>query len=437
MAGRPQGDPRGRTEEANAFAMWLRVVTEGRTTRDLAEELTKAGFPYGKTSWSEFLAGSRLPTPELVEAVVKCRVTKDPAGQFEAGLQLLEAARQAGQAGQAPSETFRPVAPGADVRLGPVAQAYKDLADAQRRTAEAWQKLHESEALRQALEKAVSALEAKCTSLEIELAQAHEGRAELERELEQLRSFRARAGGQLEHARQLEKKAFRILTATEQQLIREEAAVRDLVVRPEATLALTARERSLPRLEQIAKFLEEVEHTLQARGSDLGRLAQELGLQVQPPPPHLTPASSAPPFVPGQREEERDNAVSSEDDALGNPRTGEGPGRSVPLYYTALGLPAVALLSVVTAGFMAGMQAEPGPAVWKLALYGLAGFGAISCVVYMLVVVPEKRYGVASRFWTSLFGFLAFCSCVIGLVVPAIWPSSPWGHFLADFAGLV
>ncbi|MEJ8646143.1 hypothetical protein WKI68_42740 [Streptomyces sp. MS1.HAVA.3] len=81
-----------------------------------------------------------------------------------------------------------------------MARAYKGLAAAQQKNAEAWQKLHDSEVRRRALEKVVSLLQVQCTKLEVQLEQAKEGRAELEQQLEQLREFRDRAGGPLEHA---------------------------------------------------------------------------------------------------------------------------------------------------------------------------------------------------------------------------------------------
>ncbi|MET9695091.1 hypothetical protein ABZY81_43135 [Streptomyces sp. NPDC006514] len=329
MAGRPQGKLRGRTDEANALAEWLRDVTRGKTTRVLVEELTAAGFPYAKTSWSEVLSGSRPPSRELIEAVVSRYVTTDGAARLRDGLELLEAARQADQAlgdGALPSAAPR------GVRLGPVAQAYKDLAAAQQKNAEAWQKLHESEIQRRALEKTVSLLGARCTKLEVQLEQAKEGRAELEQELEQLRDFRHRAGGQLEHARRLEEKAFTVQTAAEQQVIRDEAVVHDLGgdVAPGAGLAVFAEEQILPRLEEIEQFLEVVEERLEAQDAELEELGEGVGLEppaggdtaaagppVVPGQPADKLGQAADPGVPGQRQDSQDNAVNSENDRSG------------------------------------------------------------------------------------------------------------------------
>ena len=52
--GRPLGALKGRTDQANEFARWLRRITAGVTVRALEE-----AFPYGKSSWSGFRDGSR------------------------------------------------------------------------------------------------------------------------------------------------------------------------------------------------------------------------------------------------------------------------------------------------------------------------------------------------------------------------------------------
>lgn len=58
-AGRPMSELRGRTEEANALATWLRKVTAGVQVRVPAET-----FPYSKSVWSEYRNGAKL-IPQL------------------------------------------------------------------------------------------------------------------------------------------------------------------------------------------------------------------------------------------------------------------------------------------------------------------------------------------------------------------------------------
>ncbi|MFE5861520.1 hypothetical protein ACFQ77_13320 [Streptomyces virginiae] len=293
------------------------------------EELKAEGFPYARTSWSEVLSGSRPPSRELIEAVVRRYVTMDGAARLREGLQLLEAAKRAGQALR---EGVLPPADPERARLGPVAQAYKDLAAAQQSNAEAWQKLHESEAQRRALEKTVSLLQVQCTRLEVQLEQDREGRAELEQELEQLREFWDRAGGQLEHARRLEEKAFTVHAAAEQRVVRDEAALRALgrEAVPEAEVAPVTGEQKLPALNELAQFLELVEERLEAQDAELDELGEEVGLR---PPARAGTAAAGPPVVPGQpaderdrptdlsvpgqRQDSQDNAVNSENDGVG------------------------------------------------------------------------------------------------------------------------
>ncbi|MFJ5811152.1 hypothetical protein [Streptomyces sp. NPDC093093] len=300
MAG-PKGVLRGRTAEANALAVWLRDVTRGKSLRELEEELATAGFPYAKSSWSEVLKGSRPPSRELIEAVVGRYVTTDRAGRLEECLALLDAAKLAQQA---LGEGALPPAGAEGARLGPVAQAYKDLAEAQQKNAEAWQKLRESEGQRRALEKTVSMLRVECTRLEVELEQTKEGRGELERELEQLREFRDWAGGQLDHARRLEVKAFTVQTAAVEKVVRDEAVLRALGrLVPEAEVAVVTAGRELPTLDELARFREAVEERLEAQDAELDELGKEVGL-----PPSAAPVTAAdgPPAVPGQPADEHD-----------------------------------------------------------------------------------------------------------------------------------
>ncbi|MFJ3206039.1 hypothetical protein [Streptomyces sp. NPDC086989] len=301
MAGKPHSKLKGRTAEANALAVWLRDVTRARSLRQLEEEAKAAGSPFTRSSWGEVLTGGRLPTKKLIEAVVSRYVTTGRAERLKDGLELLEAAEQAQHAlgdGALPSATP------AGARLSPMAQAYKDLADAQKKHAEALQKLQQSEGQRRALEQTVSMLRAECTRLEVELEQAKEGRGELERELEQLREFRDRAGGQLEHARRLVGKAFTVQTAAMQKVIRDEAAVRALGGQVADTgVTVFTGEQRLPDVNELAQFLTDAGEGLEAQESALDELGEEFGLK---PPIDAVTAASGPRVVPGQLVDEHD-----------------------------------------------------------------------------------------------------------------------------------
>lgn len=323
MAGKPQSKLKGRTAEANALAVWLRDVTGERSLRQLEEEAKAAGSPFTRSSWGEVLAGGRLPTKRLIELVVSRYVRTGQADRLKDGLELLEAAEQAQQA--LGDGALPPAAP-AGARLSPMAQAYKDLADARKKHAEALQKLQESEGQRRALEQTVSRLQVECTRLEVELQQANEGRGELERELKQLREFRDRADVQLEHVRRLSEKAFTVQTAAVKKVIRDEAAVRALGGQvAETGVAVFTGEQRLPDLNELAQFLTAVEERLEAQGAELDELGEEVGLE--PPTDAVTAPSGSPivpgqladkhgrptdPGVPGHRQDSQDNAVNTE-----------------------------------------------------------------------------------------------------------------------------
>ncbi|MED7924602.1 hypothetical protein SMD20_10185 [Nonomuraea sp. LP-02] len=65
-AGRPQGGPRGSTEQANALAEFLLALTAGSTVRELA-----ARYHVGKTLWGEYRAGLKIIPLELLNRLVR------------------------------------------------------------------------------------------------------------------------------------------------------------------------------------------------------------------------------------------------------------------------------------------------------------------------------------------------------------------------------
>ncbi|MGW1178992.1 RICIN domain-containing protein [Kitasatospora sp. NPDC002543] len=63
--GRPQGQLKGETEQANALAAFVRQVTGATTVRELARR-----YPGGKTSWSEYRSAERNIPWHLLERLV-------------------------------------------------------------------------------------------------------------------------------------------------------------------------------------------------------------------------------------------------------------------------------------------------------------------------------------------------------------------------------
>ncbi|MFD7975331.1 hypothetical protein [Streptomyces sp. NPDC059071] len=105
MAGRQQGELRGRSEQANALARFLCDLTDGQTVRDLAQRYGEVG----KTTWGEYRSGVRVIPWRRLQTVVE-REVRDPAvrqGMLNEARRLHQAAQRAAIAG-----TSAPAAPG-------------------------------------------------------------------------------------------------------------------------------------------------------------------------------------------------------------------------------------------------------------------------------------------------------------------------------------
>ncbi|MFC5163305.1 hypothetical protein ACFPOI_31505 [Nonomuraea angiospora] len=71
-AGRPQGGPRGGTEQANALAEFLLTLTVGMTVRELA-----ARYHVGKTLWGEYRSGQKIIPLGLLKLLVQDHAPDD------------------------------------------------------------------------------------------------------------------------------------------------------------------------------------------------------------------------------------------------------------------------------------------------------------------------------------------------------------------------
>ncbi len=65
-AGRPQGGPKGQSDEANELALFVRTVTKDFTVRELAER-----YKISKTSWGEYRSGAKLIHLHLLKRLVQ------------------------------------------------------------------------------------------------------------------------------------------------------------------------------------------------------------------------------------------------------------------------------------------------------------------------------------------------------------------------------
>jgi hypothetical protein len=323
--GRPLGALKGRTDQANEFARWLRRITAGVTVRALEE-----AFPYGKSSWSGFRDGSRLPPADLV-AQVAARFLREPAmhtRQLEHGLGLLAAAEQAAKALQQQEEVVHPGAALSAVlatqrRLDPMALALLRLDDARLRQIEAMQRFAASERRREELEAMVSVLEQRITILESERDQAREDtRAELQRELRMSLEYRNQADEKLKHARRAEERARRLRLEAEKQVARERVELlrvdrdtaTDTVPQP-VVEGSVAEDLQLPPLHHIRELLEVAQEQLDAQDDELDDLGEQLGART----PYADDDSAATRIVWGQAVDAADPAGDGPKGPLDNP----------------------------------------------------------------------------------------------------------------------
>ena len=106
---------------------------------------------------------------------------------------------------------------------------------------------------------------------------------------------------------------------------------------------------------------------------------------------------------------------------------------------------AVLASGAIGAGISAAVQAEPGPAVWKLLLFGILGVAVafLNGVIACLAVDPEVRSVGEGRDLGESEGplVLAFVGgwamFLVGLFVPGVVGSDAWGYWLADLVGVL
>ncbi|WP_159028931.1 hypothetical protein [Streptomyces noursei] len=276
---RPLGPLKGLTDEADEFAQWLRKITAGVTVRTL-----ETHFPYGKSSWSAFRDGSKLPTPQLVEQVTQ-RYVREPAmrAQYTAdGLRLLAAAQQAAKTSASSSRDV-PVPRPRQADL--THEAFLRLDDARQWQLKAMEQLAASERQRRELEDTVSFLQERCTRLESERDRAREdARAELQHELQMSLEYQRQADDKLEQARRAEQKAYQLRLAAENKVTLERMALRHILHEdraqepaPEPGVGPSiAQELNLPPLDQVHAFLEAKQRQLDDQDDDLAHLGEQI-----------------------------------------------------------------------------------------------------------------------------------------------------------------
>ncbi|MGW3399394.1 hypothetical protein [Streptomyces hydrogenans] len=283
--GRRLGTLRGRTEEANELADWLRKITASATVRELAED-----SPCSATLWGEYRNGSKI-IPEVLLVKVVADFIADPdmrARQLTKGLRLLKAAQEAelrriaqqkAGAPAGPQKTPPPAPPAA------VTDVLLRLDDARLQQIEALRKLADSQQRCSQLENMVSYLEAQCAQLAEERDHARleaQDALKLQSALEQTETNRAQAEAHLRHARRANEQAFELRLAAEKNVARAQAEARRTAGAATSTGSLLPQPAGsgldLPPLEQIGEVLRAVREQLAEQDEGLDELRSHLGL---------------------------------------------------------------------------------------------------------------------------------------------------------------
>ncbi|WP_405940699.1 helix-turn-helix domain-containing protein [Streptomyces sp. NBC_00207] len=113
--------------------------------------------------------------------------------------------------------------------------------------------------------------------------------------------------------------------------------------------------------------------------------------------------------------------------------------RYSPVLDTLVGLVLTAVICVLGTAFAAGLQASPGPSVWKLVLAAVIGL-FVSAMCYGHVFVLAEKY-VKNR-WAPdvLEGFVGIGGPLLlaaSVITPFILDTDGLGHWLADIVGLL
>ncbi|MEU7018791.1 hypothetical protein [Streptomyces sp. NPDC046385] len=278
--GRPLQDKlRGRTEEANRLAEWLRTVTNGIPVRTL-----ETRFHYSKAMWSQYRSGSTLIGQDLLDKVVDELVPQDMRGRVRAnGHKLLAAALEAAKrpADQPPPPAAPPVRHQPPTPLPEALQLALRLDDARLQQMETMRRLDESEKRCAQLQGLVLFLQSQSVQLAQErdraLDEARETR-ELQQALDQSEKFRVRAEGQLRRARRAAQEAFELRLAAEAKVVVAQSQIRAGSPQPAAMPQPAADGMDLPPMERIADVLEAADALLDEQDMDLGELRSDLGL---------------------------------------------------------------------------------------------------------------------------------------------------------------
>ncbi|MFA3877772.1 hypothetical protein ABS735_29580 [Streptomyces sp. MMCC 100] len=291
QVGRPQGELKGETPQANDLAQWLRTLTRGVSQRDLAQLLH-----IGKTLCSEYLNGSKLIPEDMIGQLVDAYVTDNRLCEQRKAAGHLRRQR-AVEAAQG-----KPPMPPLSQRARTPTELQLRLDDARRGQLAAQEKTFQAVRLVDLLLNLVASLQERCARLEAERERAASlVRGELQRELEQSEMRLESARTLLEEARREREQAEEIRLAAHHMVERERQALKDAEEEPHPAAdaedaaepgarALRLEDLGLAALHDVDRVLDASSAQLAAQAQELDALGEHVGLA---PRAHTTPQTPA------------------------------------------------------------------------------------------------------------------------------------------------
>ncbi|MEH0557328.1 hypothetical protein [Streptomyces sp. B21-101] len=292
QVGRPQGELKGETPQADELAQWLRALTRGVSQRDLAQLLH-----IGKTLCSEYLSGSKLIPEDMIDRLVDACVpdTRMREQRRDAGRLRRQRAVEAAEG--------KPSAPPSLERARTPAELHLRLDDARRGQLAAQEKTFQAERMVGVLLSLVASLQERCARLEAERERAVSVvRGELQHELDQSVLRLESAQTLLDEARREREQAEEIRLAAHRMVERERQALKDAEeeAHPEADgehgpgrglTGLQLEDFGLAALHDVDRVLDASSAQLAAQAQELDTLSEHVGLA---PRARTTPTPQTP-----------------------------------------------------------------------------------------------------------------------------------------------
>ncbi|MEV6406630.1 tetratricopeptide repeat protein [Streptomyces bobili] len=292
QVGRPQGELKGETPQADELAQWLRALTRGVSQRDLAQLLH-----IGKTLCSEYLNGSKLIPEDMLDRLVDACVPD---------IRLREQRRDAGRMRRqraVEATQGKPSVPPLLQGARTPAELHLRLDDARRGQLAAQEKTFQAERMVGVLLSLVASLQERCARLEAERERAASVvRGELQHELEQSELRLESARTLLEEARREREQAEEIRLAAHRMVERERQALKDAEEEPRpaadsedaaepGVTGLRLEDLGLAALHDVDRVLHASSAQLAAQAQELDALGEHVGLA---PRAHTTPTPQTP-----------------------------------------------------------------------------------------------------------------------------------------------